>query len=140
MLVLPGQFGRTPPTGNLECELNRSPDSLRGTSWATIGQKLKPQNSPNQEELNATFVTTSPRAPSKTTKSKVFPWIWWGRITKKRAISSSCVTPTPKPSKKLLRNLTTKFTRKGFGNIQKGKIRESTRTLEESRQTFLYVP
>jgi hypothetical protein len=59
-----------------------------------------------------------------------------GKIIKKRGTMSSYVIPTPKPTKKLLRNLPTIITRKGTQNSQKGKIGEATRTLEELRRTF----
>jgi hypothetical protein len=58
--VLPGQSEELSPREKLDLHSNRSPDSFhrfkwdfvdsRGTSWATFGQKLKPQNSPNQKK------------------------------------------------------------------------------------------
>jgi hypothetical protein len=60
--------------------------------------------------------TSRTRAPTRTTKSKNFPRVWRGKVTKKRGARSSCVTPTPNPAKKCLQNRATKISRKGSEN------------------------
>jgi hypothetical protein len=83
--------------------------------------------------------TSRTRAPTKTTKSESFPRVWRGKITKKRGTRSSCVTPTPNPSKKCLQNSVTKIARKGSENHQKGETGETTKALTNHAETSIHT-
>jgi hypothetical protein len=72
--------------------------------------------------------TSRTQAPLKTTESKAFPRIWRGKVTKKRRIRSSCVTPTTNPTKKHHQNLPTKFNQKGSENHQKRKYGSTSKS------------
>jgi hypothetical protein len=83
--------------------------------------------------------TSRPRTPQKTTKSESFPRVWRGKVTKKRGTRSSCVTPTTNATKKCLQNSTTKFSRKGSENHQKGKMEETTKTLRNHTRSSIHT-
>jgi hypothetical protein len=75
----------------------------------------------------------------KTTKSKSFPRVWRGKVTKKRGTRSSSVTPTPNPIKKRLENPATKIPRKDSENHQKGKTGETTKALRNHAESSIHT-
>jgi hypothetical protein len=83
--------------------------------------------------------TSRTRAPTKTTKSESFPRVWRGKVTKKRGTRSSCVTPTPNPTKKRLQNSATKIPRKGSENHQKEKTGETTKALTNHAESSIHT-
>jgi hypothetical protein len=114
------------PREKLDLHLKRSPNSLHRFKWDfgdsmgnLIGYLWPKAQAPKLTKSSG--IESQPAKPPilelhwKTTKSKVFPRIWGGgggKITKERGTTSSCVIPTTKPTKKLLRNLPTKIARK----------------------------
>jgi hypothetical protein len=83
--------------------------------------------------------TSRTLAPTKTTKSEIFPRVWRGKATKKRRTMSSCVTPTPNPAKKRLQNSATKIPRKGSENHQKGKRERHNQALRNHAESSIHT-
>jgi hypothetical protein len=93
------------------------------------GLPLAKISSPKTHQIKrnrkSTSITTSPRTPPKATKSKAFPQIWRGKITKKRGICPHVWFPHQNPQRKSTETLQRKSQEMAPKIARKGKTGEA---------------